>query len=144
MEWEKLYNENSPPSFRDVEAFIGSALWPQINAYLQDTYGVQPKLTYSRCSMQRGWNIKYQKSGRALCTLYPMEGFFIALVVIGEKEAQEAELLLPTCCEYTQSLYHHTVAAMGQRWLMLNVTGTAVLEDVKSLIRLRLTPKPTR
>ncbi len=144
MEWEKLYAENSPPSFEDVEAFIGSALWPQINAYLQDTYGAQPKLTYSRCSMQRGWNIKFQKGGRALCTLYPMGGFFIALVVIGEREAQEAELLLPSCCEYTQSLYHNTAAAMGQRWLMLHVTGPAVLEDVKSLIRLRLTPKPAR
>ncbi len=144
MEWEKLYDENSPPSFEDVEAFIGSALWQRINAYLQDTYHVQPKLTYSRCSMQRGWNIKYQKSGRALCTLYPMEGFFIALVVIGEKEVQEAELLLPACCEYTQSLYRNTASAMGQRWLMLSVTEPVVLDDVKSLIRLRLAPKPAR
>lgn len=30
--------------------------------------------------------MKYRKSGRSLCTLYPMDGHFVALVVIGEHE----------------------------------------------------------
>jgi hypothetical protein len=28
----------------------------------------------------RGWNIKYQKSGKSICTIYPQQGYFLALV----------------------------------------------------------------
>jgi hypothetical protein len=38
--------------------------------------------------------VKYQNSGKSLCTLYPMEGYFIALVVIGAKEEEEVEMAL--------------------------------------------------
>lgn len=96
---------------------------------------------YSKCSAQPGWNIKYQKSGKSLCTLYPMEGYFIALVVIGEKERPQAELLMPALTPYTQEIYHNAGGLNGARWLMLNVTAEDVLQDVKSLIMLRVKPK---
>lgn len=85
MEWSKLYSKCDAPALEDVGQFVNNELWDKLNFFLQNTYRVQPKLSYSQCSMQPGWNVKYQKSGRSLCTLYPMEGFFIALVVIGSK-----------------------------------------------------------
>jgi hypothetical protein len=85
--------------------------------------------------------VKYKKSGRALCTLYPDAGQFIALVTIGAKEATEAELLLPTCTEFLRELYARTQTFNGARWLMIHVTDEGVLEDVKKLIRLRVAPK---
>jgi hypothetical protein len=45
---------------------------------------VKPKLSYSGCSMDggawKGWNVKYKKSGKVLCSLYPKQGYFLALV----------------------------------------------------------------
>lgn len=87
--------------------------------------------------MQRGWNIKFKRAGRSLCTLYPMEGYFIALVVIGERERAETELMLPSCTEYLQKPYKETKAGMGRKWLMIHVTDEAVLEDVKKCIAIR-------
>ncbi len=81
--------------------------------------------------------MKYQKGGRSLCTLYPMDGFFIALVVIGAKEQTEAELTMPLCEEYTRALFSNTAFSAGGRWLMLSVTDEGVLEDVKRLIQIR-------
>ncbi|MFA6844757.1 MAG: DUF3788 family protein [Sphaerochaetaceae bacterium] len=51
---------------------------------------------------------KKRKSLRdgSLCALYPMKGFFIALVVIGRKEIPEAERILLAFGGYVQSLYH--------------------------------------
>lgn len=143
MEWSNLYGPDNPPSFEAISAYISNDLWRELNTFMQTAYTVQPKLSYSRCSMQRGWNVKYQKNGRALCTLYPMEGFFIALVVIGGREQTKAELLLPMCCAYTQALYRQTASSMGQRWLMMAVTDPKVLEDVKHLLQLRLAHKET-
>lgn len=141
MEWSSLYGPEHAPAFEEISSYINNPLWQELNDYLQAAYVVQPKLSYSRCSVQRGWNVKYQKNGRALCTLYPMEGFFIALVVIGEREQIQTELLLPLCCAYTQELYRQAACTVGQRWLMLAVTDAKVLQDVKRLVRLRLALK---
>jgi hypothetical protein len=104
---------------------------------LRESYGVQPSYDYSTCSGQPGWNVKYKKGGRALCTLYPMPGFFIALVTIGAKEETEAELLAPTFTNHVQELMKTAARVMGARWLMIHVTDEQVLDDVKRLIRIR-------
>ncbi len=141
MEWNILYDPNNPPTLDDISKYVGSELWENLNAFLEGSYKIQPKFSYSRCSMQPGWNVKYKKSGKSLCTLYPMEGFFIALVVIGNKESFEAELMLPSFSKYTQSLYHNTAFSAGGRWLMINVTEPAILEDVISLVQIRAKSK---
>jgi len=87
--------------------------------------------------MQFGWNVKYKKSGRALCTLYPMEGSFIALLVIGERERMETEQILPSFTEYVQGLYRETRPGTGQKWLMIHVADEQVLGDVKRCIAIR-------
>lgn len=140
MEWSERFDGEHRPSDADIAAFIDSELWDGLNAFLRQRYQAQPKLTYSRCSMQRGWNIKYQKGGKSLCTLYPMPGHFIALVVIGEKQVPEAELLMPACCPYTRELYQNTQSSMGSRWLMMRITDAEVLADAEQLIQTRVKP----
>lgn len=138
MEWYKLFEESKQPTFEDINNFIRNDLWQTLNAYLQDTFKVGPKLTYSKCSMQKGWNTKYQKGGKSLCTLYPMEGYFIALIVVGKKELEEVEMMMPLCCEYLQDLYASVDIFNDSKWLMINVTKQEVLEDVKKLIHIRV------
>ena len=94
MDWNLLYSEKEPPSWEQIAEYINDPLWTVFNQRIQSAYHCDPRLEYSRCSMQAGWNIKYKKSGRSLCTLYPMQGYFIALVVIGSRELTEAELLI--------------------------------------------------
>jgi hypothetical protein len=141
MEWSTIYDQNRPPSLEAISSYVNTELWQRLNSFLQNTYHIQPKLSYSSCSMQPGWNVKYQKGGKSLCTLYPMEGFFIALVVIGSKESLEAELMLSSYSEYTQSLYRNTAYSAGGRWLMINVSESAILDDVINLIQIRVKPK---
>lgn len=135
MEWSKLYGENSQPSLEDVSKYINSGLWDDLASFLEGTCKTQPKFSYSKES--HAWNLKYRKSGKSLCTLYPMDGFFIALVVIGNKETPETELVLPACTEYVQNLYRNTRFMLGGRWLMIHVTDTAILVDVKNLIGIK-------
>lgn len=141
MKWYNLYGPCNPPGLDNISEYVHNKLWQDLNRFLQNTYQIQPKLAYSRCSMQPGWNVKYQKSGKSLCTLYPMENYFITLVVIGNKEIHEAELLIPLCSKYTQVLYQETKFSPGGRWLMIKVTDRSILEDVMNLIQIRLKPK---
>ena len=67
-----------------------------------------------------------------------MSGYFIALVVIGEKEAQMADLMITACNEYTQNLYKSAPFSLGGKWLMIEVKSKEILDDVIKLIDIRI------
>ena len=135
--WSERFTQDHKPTEEEISGFTGSVLWHEINEYLQKAYNTQPIYTYSKCVAQRGWNVKYQKSGKSLCTLYPMDGYFIALVVIGHKEQAKAEEYMHMSTEYIRSLYRKTSFSAGGRWLMIHVTSREILDDVKHLIDIR-------
>lgn len=141
MDWNTLYEKNNPPDLQATSSYIGNPLWDDFRAHLESTYGVRPTVEHSTCQGAAGWNLKYKKSGRALCTLYPAQGFFTCLVSIGKKEAAAAELLLPTCTQALQQLYWNTRLFNGGRWLMIDVTSPAIAQDAKALIALRVSKK---
>jgi len=118
-----------------VANLIASAV--TFNVILLTTDRTVPRIEYSRCGMAPGWNVKYKKGGRALCTLYPAAGSFTCLVCIGQREAMAAEALLPLCSPPVRQLYHTASPLNGSRWLMIPVTDEAVLTDVKALIGIR-------
>lgn len=141
MNWNEQYPKAEQPDLAQVSAYIGTPLWEDLCSHLELTYSVSPTMDHSLCSGATGWNLKYRKNGRALCTLYPAEGFFTCLVSIGSKEAPEAELLLSSCTEYLRTLYWNTQVFNGGRWLMIDVTSPEILGDTKSLIALRVKKK---
>lgn len=143
MKWSELFNANKVPSYEDIKQYIGEevAIWSELLIYIEEAYQVQPKMTYSKCAAQPGWNIKYQKSGKSLCTLYPMEGYFISLVVVGAKEEEEVEIALETFSPYVEELYRKTSFSCGGRWLMIEVKDKSVLKDIMSLIAIRVKPR---
>ena len=141
MTWFEAYPKSLEPTLEQIEQFIASPLWNGLCDWAESAYTIAPKVEHSTCSGAPGWNVKYKKSGRSLCTLYPDRGQFTALISIGTKEAPEAELLLPTCSDYIRELFARTQTFNGARWLMIRVSDARVLEDVKKFIRLRVAPK---
>ncbi len=137
MDWNLLYSNVTPPTWEQITEYIGSPLWAEFNERIQSAYQVKPCMEHSRCSMQAGWNIKYKKGGKSLCTLYPMQGYFIALVVVGSHELTEAEFLMPQCSDYVQTVFKNTKTGNGQKWLMLDVRDRGIMDDVFRLINLR-------
>ncbi len=136
-DWSDLYPQPSQPTPDAISAFISNPLWEDLNTFVQTAYGAVPRYSFSKCSAAPGWNVKYQKGGRALCTLYPMNGYFIALIVIGERESAQTDLALPALSEYVRTLYLKAQAVMGGKWLMTEVRSPEILQDVKTLIGIR-------
>ena len=134
MVWHETYPAHCQPDMKQIREFVDSPYWEQLCSYLQKTYVTSPSIEYSRCSMQTGWNVKYKKGSRAICTLYPDKGYFICMVSIGAKEAAEAELVMKGCSPYLQGLYEKTVPFNGGRWLMIVVSDKATMEDVNEII----------
>jgi AraC family transcriptional regulator len=146
MLWNDLFGKESTPSDGQIAEFISTPLWGDLAEYLRSTYNTQPKVEYSGCAMDggawKGWNVKYKKSGKSLCTLYPKQGYYLSLITIAERDAIEAELLIPLCCDYVKDLYNR--AEFGKNYgkmLGIEVTSEEILRDMKELIALRVKPK---
>ena len=141
MGWNELFPAGREPSMADVDAHIASPLWDAFKAFVEDAWGTAPRIEHSRCGGAPGWNVKYKARGRALCTVYPHDGFFICMVSVGSKEKPEAEGLLPACDPYVRALYERSADSSMGRWLMIEVTSEAILRDAEALMMLRAAPK---
>ena len=144
MEWSELFNQTKEPTMKDIEKYINNKVWNEFNNFMA-TYNISPAISYSKCAMEkgyfRGWNIKFKKSGKSLGTYYPKEGFFAALITIGQKEMTETELILPSFDKSIQDLYKNTEIFMSNKWLCIEVTHEKILEDLKWLIEIKINTK---
>jgi hypothetical protein len=143
LNWNERFPREQQPSLTQIGEYIGSPLWADLCTHLEQIYGVQPMPEHSRCSGAPGWNVKYRMGGHALCTLYPAEGRFTCMVSAAEADAPEVEWLLSICTHTVRELYRSTKPFNGSRWLMIDVTTAAILEDAKKLIGLRARKKRT-
>ena len=132
-----ILNPAVTPTFDDITTAINppmQGLWLDLTGFIQETFRAAPKITYSICAGKPGWNVKYQKSGKSICTLYPEKNCLIALVVIKE----ELAALLPTA----QPAPHPVILDLVLRgkpfnhtlWLMIPVAEREVLESLKDLL----------
>ncbi len=135
--WDELYDQGQLPSMEDFTKFIASPLWPELNGYLRDERQAKSTIEYSQCSAQRGWNMKYKKKGKSLCTLYPMDGYFIVLLVVNARMEDAVAAIVDSCCTYLQELYHRTTFSAGGRWLMIEVRNDATWQGVQALLEIR-------
>lgn len=137
MDWHLMYPKGTAPGSEEISRFIGNPLWDDLAAFMQERCKVSPLISHSGCSMAPGYNVKYRKGGKALCTLYPKAGFFNCLIVIADKHTLAAEALLEGFDPLTVNLYREAYASNGMRWLFIPVTSQRILEDVKALIHIR-------
>ena len=93
----EMFDKEKQPTESELEDFVGTMLFTDLNNHLCNSYKVKPKIAYSNCAMDnniwRGWNIKYQKSGKSLCTIYPQQGYFLVLVPGKSFEVRNNDIL---------------------------------------------------
>lgn len=109
------------PQIEDFYAVIHNKLFEKFLQAMKDIFSCEPQMEFSRCTWEYGWNMKFKKRGRNLCTLYAREQYFTLLIVIGKKEAPYLEALLPHLGDAMQEIIQETAEGNGQRWLMIDV-----------------------
>jgi len=80
----EVFSKEVQPTESEINEFIGTELFTDLDNHLRTDYKIKPKVSYSSCAMDnniwRGWNIKYKKSGKSYCTIYPQQGYFMVLI----------------------------------------------------------------
>lgn len=133
-----LQDKSTCPTLEEIGEYIRNPVFMLLCSEIKDTYQCSEKIEYSSCSLEKGWNVKLKKAGRALCTIYPRENYFTVMVVVGRKEKATVEKMLPECTVELQDIYHQTQEWNGQRWLMIDLeVKDDLYHDLLQLIRIR-------
>ena len=139
MEFERMLNEDHEPTEEEILATIGIAkLWLDLKQYLDQRYDFLPELVFY--GKKYGWTIRYRKSGKTLCSLFPENGAFTALVVLGRKEGEKASQILDELSPATRKLIGSAQQLHDGKWLWIRVGKPAHVEDVKRLLATKRKP----
>lgn len=136
--WSEQYGPEQMPNKQQLSDYIDNPLWEQFSRWLTATYACEPLLQYSKCSMERGWNIKYRKGSKAICTIYPRAGSVTCMVSVGSKQLAETEEYLESCAPVLQELYRNTALFNGGKWLLIDLTSAEILDNLKGLLQIRM------
>lgn len=133
-----LQDKNYPPVIEEISEYVRNPVLVQFCSEIKNTYKCNEKIEYSSCSWEKGWNIKFKKAGKTLCTVYPRECYFTIMIVIGTKEKEFVEAILPECTVELSDIFNHTKEGNGQKWLMIDLEDRGDLyNDVLRLIQIR-------
>ena len=138
--WDVAWPQQMKPALSDIGAWVKNPLLEELMAWMGETYQAEPLVEFSRCSLDKGWNIKYKKGSKSLCVLYIRQGWFTAMVTLGAKQVAELEPLLPTFSAAFRKKYEETPVFNGGKWLTLDVKKPKQLEEVQRLILLKAKP----
>lgn len=133
-----LQDKRVRPTLEEIGEYVRNPVFNRFCGEIRETHRCAEKIEYSACSLAPGWNVKFKKAGKTLCTIYPHEQYFTAMVVVGQKEKAAAEALLPSCTPALREIYRETREGNGQRWLMIDLEDEGALyRDALRLIRRR-------
>ncbi len=139
-EKDLILNDDYVPDFEEISNYMddpGRELWQDFNQYVMENYKTRPTIAYSSCSAKPGWNVKYKKSGKSLCTLYPEKVGFVALIVVKLALLPEIDSLDSVITDIAKAAKPFN----GTKWLMIPVQNKKILEDVKELLFLKQSAK---
>ncbi|MDO5558902.1 MAG: DUF3788 domain-containing protein [Oscillospiraceae bacterium] len=133
-----IEDKNYCPVIKELTEYVDFSLFNELISYMESEYKAQVKIEYSGDKVLLGWNVKFKKAGRTLCTVYPRKGYYHMLLIVGSKEKQRTEQLLPTLSSEFQKIYNDTKEGMGQRWMLFDFAArTDLYDDVLKIIRIR-------
>ncbi len=133
-----LQDKNNHPTIEAISEYVKNPVFVQFCSEIKNTYKCNEKIEYSSCSWEKGWNIKFKKAGKTLCTVYPRECYFTVMIVIGTKEKAFVEAMMSECTVELSDIFNQTKEGNGQRWLMIDLEDKGNLyDDVFRLIQIR-------
>lgn len=145
MQWKEIFPSHHQPTMDEIADYIGGdakELWVSLLQYMETAYKAKPKLSYSVCSGKPGWNVKFQKSGQSLGTLYPEENAFSVFIVISYKLEPLMEAVIPKLSMNIVELYKQAGDYMKLgKWMMFQIKDVDGVEDYKKLMAVKLLPK---
>lgn len=109
--------------------------------FIKEHYDIIPEIMFG--GSKYGWEVRYRKSGKTLCTLTPEKGAVRTLIVLGKQESEKALSIQNELSPQVYKLIENTKQLHDGRWLWIRLFAAKDVEDVKKLMTIKRRPKKT-
>ncbi|MBE9511359.1 MAG: DUF3788 domain-containing protein [Bacteroidetes bacterium] len=132
-----MIDGNIKPTEDDITKTVGekSSLWLEIRKYVEENYDFTPELIYY--GQKYGWTLRYRKSGKTLCSLFPEKDAFTILVVLGKKEVEKTFSIIDRLNPEARTLFENAEQKRDGRWLWIRVLINDDVESIKVLLNVK-------
>ncbi len=137
-----MSDKEHEPSDKDIFSYLGNnatEAWVDIISSLRTNYDFSPEVDYG--GKNYGWSIRYRKSGKSLCTLFPERGAFTILIVLGKKEVEQFKEHINEFSGEFVELFKCAKQFHDGRWLWIRVFKKSGTGDIKRLLIIKKKPK---
>ena len=139
MEFRRLLNKDHQPTNQEIIAAIGEGQsWLNLIEYIDQSYDFSAELVFY--GQKYGWTLRYRKKNKTLVSLFPEQGAFSVLIVLGKKEVEKVMDVLNELSSPTQNVIKNTKQLHDGKWLWIRVFGSKEVDDVKLLINAKRKP----
>ena len=141
----RMIDKEHKPTEKEIMDFIGEKAkesWLEMKRFIEDNYEIMPETVFY--GVNYGWNVRYRKSGRTLCSFFPEKGGFSVLIVLGRKESKEALSIRNKLSSRIYELLENTKQLHDGRWLWIRLAAKHDIDDIKKLLKIKKKPKKTK
>ncbi len=142
---ERMMDKSIQPSDADMINTIGQPIanaWSALRGFLVETYKITP--IFNSGGKKYGWNLQHRIGGRPLCEMYPENGSFTALVVLGKSELEQALGRMDTFGAVVRQALVETPRFHDGCWMYIRVSDPLTcqqdVQDIQQLILIKKKP----
>jgi len=141
MTYMRMLDKEHEPTEAEIQDTLGEAApaWVDLRQYIADYYTFMPEMDFG--GKNYGWMIRYRRSGKTLCSLYPERGAFTALVVLGRQESEKAFAMIDELTPHVAGILRDAKPLHDGRWLWIRVISTDDADSIKRLLAAKRKPK---
>ncbi|GAB6088328.1 DUF3788 domain-containing protein [Alkaliphilus crotonatoxidans] len=110
--------------------------WEDVTGFIEDNYEMDKLWSQDKSGE---YELKYRRSGRTLCGLYPKAGTLEILIIFGKAERDKFEGQRADFTAYINDLYDQTKQYHDGRWMYIPLEAS-IVDDIKGLIRIKKRP----
>jgi hypothetical protein len=126
------------PTDEELNQLVGEDIfetWCCINNFIKNNYNMD--VLWDGGGKTGVFELKYRKSGKTFCALYPREKGMRLLIIFGKSEREKFETSRMDYSEYIINLYDNTHQYHDGKWLYIDIINGTVIEDIKRLLLIK-------
>lgn len=129
------------PTSEDLIALLGKPLfevWKALCGMIEEKYDMEHLWNNGGRSWE--YKYKYRRGGKTLCALYVKENCFGFMIIFGKNELAKFEADKQNYSTEVQKIYDESKTYHDGKWMMFDITGTSLFEDMEKLLLIKRKP----
>jgi len=126
------------PTEEEMMSYVGERAeeaWTELRQFIEDNYDFMPETVFY--GAKYGWTVRYRRSGKTLCSLFPEKGGFSVLVVLGRKDSEKALSMRDELSTRMNAILRSTEQLHDGRWLWIRLLTASDTDDIKMLLQVK-------